>query len=139
MSCYRVQAIPIDSPTVPKTPTTARPSNPDDPVSMRELQSRPPTKPKKVRSNKPLPISVPAEMNTDRGDMEKTLGGKVTKEIPIALRPIVELLRGYPDVEEALRNTGEMELDEDVVRTFWRQYAEISYGLLENLRNHQYE
>lgn len=75
--------------------------------------------------------------------MEKTLGGKALTKIPISLRPINELLKGFPDIEVALKSINAREqpaeVDEDVVRVFWRSYAEVCYALLEHVRRGTFE
>ena len=125
---------------IPATPTTARPKNPDRPMTGAQQQALPPVP--SSRRNPPKPISAPTNRHSQSGERTAGARGGPTGEIPIALRAISDLLEGFPDIETALRKIAGgnlLSVDEDVVRVFWRSYAELCYGMLGCFKSGRFE
>lgn len=107
-----------------------------------QQQAAPPLPSSRRPRNPPKPISVPTNRHSQSGERTAGARGGPPGEIPIALRAINDLLEGFPDIEVALRKIAggnSSPVDEDVVRIFWRSYAELCYGMLGCIKSGRFE
>lgn len=110
----------------PLTPTTARPKDPDRPISYADQQAQRQTTSSTAarRRKKELVISVPANLLS--GSALSMPSKKEERPSSKPMRPAApsrQFLSGFPLVDTALRLAGST-LDERLTREFWTSYTE---------------